>query len=112
MIYIPKRGDFIRLNFDPQSGHEQKGLRPALVLSHYEFNRITGFAFVCPITSKKKDYALHLDIPEHQAVKGTVMIDQLRALDYNARNAAFIAEAHPELVLEALSLLEPILFQR
>ncbi|KPA14413.1 potassium-transporting ATPase subunit C [Candidatus Magnetomorum sp. HK-1] len=52
--YIPKRGDFIYLNFNPQAGHEQMGKRPALVISHTAFNKRMGFAFVCPISNTKR----------------------------------------------------------
>jgi len=49
--YIPKKGDFITVTFDPQSGHEQKGRRPALVVSNDLFNKHTGLVIVCPITN-------------------------------------------------------------
>jgi mRNA interferase MazF len=52
--YIPKRGDFISLKFDPQAGHEQMGTRPALVLSQDKFNQKMGFIFVCPISTTKR----------------------------------------------------------
>lgn len=51
--YIPKRSDFILLNFNPQAGHEQMGNRPALVVSYDQFNRKIGFIFVCPISNTK-----------------------------------------------------------
>jgi mRNA interferase MazF len=48
--YVPKKGDFVAVSFNPQSGHEQKGRRPALVLSNTLFNEQTGLAMVCPLT--------------------------------------------------------------
>ncbi len=49
--YVPDRGDVIQVNFDPQAGHEQKGRRPALVLSPRAYNEKVGLAILCPITS-------------------------------------------------------------
>ena len=108
--YIPKRGDFIRLNFDPQAGHEQMGSRSALVLSHTSFNGKMGFVFVCPISTTKRKNPFYVPIPESEKVTGIIMADQLRSLDYRARKAVFISRC-PELLLqEVLMHIEPILF--
>ena len=56
--YIPNQGDLVALDFDPQSGHEQKGRRPALVVSKDAFNRATGLAICCPITNTDRTVAL------------------------------------------------------
>ena len=61
--YIPERGHFIRLNFDPQAGHEQMGTRPALVVSQTKFNRKMGFVFVCPISSTQRKNPFYVPIP-------------------------------------------------
>ena len=61
---IPKRGDLIVLNFNPQAGHEQAGRRNAIVLSPKEFNELTGFIVVCPITNQKKNYPFEVNLPE------------------------------------------------
>ena len=68
--YVPRRGDAIWLNFDPQSGHEQKGRRPALVLSPESYNRKTGLAILCPITSQIKGYPFEVELPPGLPVKG------------------------------------------
>ena len=67
--YIPERGDLIALTFDPQSGHEQKGRRPALVISHHLFNKHTGLAIVCPITSTERDFPFHVAVTGSPKVK-------------------------------------------
>lgn len=72
--YIPKRGDFISLTFHPQAGHEQKGRRPALVLSHELFNRHTGLAIVCPVTNTNRGVPFHLPIQRSASVTGMVMV--------------------------------------
>jgi len=110
VAYIPKRGDFIRLNFDPQAGHEQTGSRPALVVSHTSFNRKMGFVFVCPVSTTKRKNPFYVMIPKGQKVTGVVMADQLRSLDYRARKAAFISQCQEDLLLEVLMRIEPIMF--
>ena len=62
--YAQKKGDFVILSFDPQSGHEQKCRRPALVVSNTLFNKHTGLAMVCPITNTKRDYPFHVKMPD------------------------------------------------
>ena len=108
--YIPKRGDFIRLNFDPQAGHEQMGSRPAIVLSHTSFNRKMGFVFVCPISTTKRKNPFYVPIPESEKVTGIIMTDQLRSLDHRARKAIFISMCPEVLLQEVLMHIEPILF--
>jgi len=49
--WVPNAGDLVRLTFDPQAGGEQAGRRPALVLSPSLYNRRSGLALVCPVTS-------------------------------------------------------------
>jgi len=109
--YIPRYGDFIWLNFDPQSGHEQMGKRPALVLSQTEFNDYRGFIFVCPISTTKRKNPFYIEIPDGQAVKGVIMSDQLRSLDYRSRDAEFISTCPENLLAEALGRIYPILYK-
>jgi len=71
--YVPRKGDLIAITLDPQSGHEQRGRRPALVLSNDLFNKRTGRCMACPITNSRRDYPFHLPIPEGQKVTGFVM---------------------------------------
>lgn len=109
-MYIPYRGTFVWLKFDPQSGHEQKGNRPALVLSPESFNRKMGFAFVCPISNTQRKNPFYVLIPEGELVTGVIMADQLRSLDFKSRKAEYIADC-PELVLQdVLRRIKPILF--
>ena len=108
--YIPARGDFIWLNFDPQSGHEQIGKRPALVVSHTEFNRRRGFILVCPVSNTKRKNPFYVSIPPGAAVTGVLMADQLRSLDYQSRSAELIATCPKELLMEVLGRIYPIMF--
>ena len=89
-LYVPRRGDVIRLDFDPQKGHEQAGRRPALVLSPTDYNRTVGLAVVCPITNEKKGYPWEADIPDNNFVSGVVLSDQMKSLDWRERRAEFV----------------------
>ncbi|WP_028562101.1 type II toxin-antitoxin system PemK/MazF family toxin [Paenibacillus pinihumi] len=84
-MIIPKRGDLVWLDFDPQAGHEQAGRRPAVVLSEAEFNELTGFAVVCPITSQSKDYPFEVKLPEGLSISGVVLTDQFKSLAVRKR---------------------------
>lgn len=110
VTYIPERGHFIWLNFNPQAGHEQQGKRPALVLSHSAFNAKRGFIFVCPISNTTRQNPFYLEIPQGLVVTGVIMTDQLRSVDYVARNAVFIAECSEALMAKALHRVRQIMF--
>ena len=77
----PKAGDLIWLSFTPQTGREQAGRRPALVLSPEAYKRKTGLALICPATRKVKGYPFAVLPPDQGAVQGVVLADQLRSLD-------------------------------
>ena len=108
--YIPKRGTFVWINCDPQAGHEQKGIRPALVVSHTKFNQKTGFVMLCPVSNTKRKNSFYVPIPSGYSVTGVIMSDQLRSLDYEARDIKFICECPEELLKEVLRRIKPILF--
>ncbi len=94
--YVPKRGDVLWLDFNPQTGHEQAGRRPALILSPLAYNQKTSLALVCPITSQIKAYPFEVLIPEHLPIKGVVLCDQVKNLDWKQGNASFICELPPQ----------------
>ena len=104
-VYIPRRGDAIWLNFNPQSGHEQAGRRPALVLSPEEYNRKTGLAIFCPITSQVKGYPFEVKLPAGLPVTGVVLADQVKSLDWQVREASLIKKLPAQIVNEAANLL-------
>jgi mRNA interferase MazF len=108
--YIPRKGDLVALTFDPQSGHEQRGRRPALVVSNDLFNRHTGLCIVCPITSTRRDYPFHVSIPEGQNVTGFVMVEQVKSIDFRSRKAKRIGRAPEQVLEEALSILDACIY--
>lgn len=99
--YVPGRGDLVWLSFDPQAGHEQAGRRPAVVLSSASYNGKTHLAVCCPITSNAKGYPFEVPLPVGLPVRGVVLSDQLKSLDWHAREAEFIA-ALPEPTLREI----------
>lgn len=108
--YVPRKGDFITLTFDPQAGHEQRGRRPALVVSNDLFNKHTGLCIACPVTSTRRDYPFHVGIPEGGKVSGFVMIEQVKSIDFRARKASRIGRAPAEILEEALALLDACIY--
>jgi mRNA interferase MazF len=108
--YIPKKGDFVALTFDPQSGHEQRGRHPALVVSNDLFNKHTGLCITCPITSAHRGYPFHVAIPEGQKVTGVVMVEQVKSIDFRSRDAKRIASAPEAILEEVLSILDACIY--
>lgn len=108
--YIPKKGDYVTLTFDPQSGHEQKGRRPALVVSNTLFNKHTGLAIVCPITNTKRDFPFHVAVGDDARVTGFVMAEQVKSVDYATRKAKRIGKASEAVLDEVLSILDACLY--
>ena len=105
MPYFPERGDAVWVSFDPQSGHEQAGRRPALVLSPSAYNRRVGLAVFCTITSQIKGYPFEVVIPGGLGVTGAVLSDQVKSLDWQARNAELICSLPEETVSQVLQKL-------
>jgi mRNA interferase MazF len=107
--YVPQKGDFITLSFDPQAGHEQKGRRPALVVSNDLFNKHTGLAIVCPITNTDRKFPFHLAVPSDSSLTGFVMVEQVKSIDYAVRRAKFVERAPTELVADVLDMIDACL---
>lgn len=110
MPYIPRKGDFIVLTFDPQAGHEQKGRRPGLVVSNTLFNKHTGLAMVCPITNTDRNSPFHVAVPTESVLTGYIMVEQIKSVDYNSRQVKFVKKASKIILDEVLSLLDACLY--
>lgn len=108
--YVPRKGDFVAVTFDPQSGHEQRGRRPALVVSNDLFNKATGMCIACPVTNTRRDYPFHVAIPDDQAVSGVVMVEQIKSLDYRSRSVKRIGAAPEAVLQEVLSILDACIY--
>ena len=99
--YVPQRGDAIWIDFTPQTGHEQAGRRPAVVLSPQSYNGKTGLAILCPITSQVKGYPFEVAIPTGLGVAEVILADQVKSMDWRARHATLIS-ALPTNLLDAV----------
>jgi mRNA interferase MazF len=107
-IYIPERGDIVWLDFNPQLGHEQRGRRPALAISFRAYNEKIGLALFCPITSKVKGYPFEVEI-ELKKIKGSVLSDQVKSLDWRERNIEFIEKIGDKKMEEVIEKIEVLI---
>jgi mRNA interferase MazF len=109
--YAPDRGDIVWLQSDPQAGHEQAGRRPALVVSPRAYNRKVGHALCCPVTSQVKGYPFEVLLPGSARVRGAVLSDQLKSLDWRARQAVRCdrvpEDVMAEITARILTLVDP-----
>lgn len=107
--WVPDAGDLVWLTFDPQAGREQAGRRPALVLSPSSYNRRSGLALVCPVTSRIKGYPFEVELPRGLPVIGAVLADHLKSLDWRRRRAEPAGSAPPDILRDVLDRLAPLL---
>ncbi len=82
-----KQGTIIKVNFNPQSGHEQAGYRPAVVISNDIFNEKTNLTIVCPITNTNTNnhFPLHIPLDERTKTTGVILCEHIKAIDLNTR---------------------------
>ena len=97
-----KQGDIIKTNFNPQSGHEQAGYRPAVVISNSVFNSKTNLVIVCPITNTKRPFALHIPLDNRTETAGVILCEHVTSLDIGARGHKFIEKLPKDLLNEAI----------
>lgn len=99
-----KQGDIIKVNFNPQAGHEQSGYRPALVVSNEVINQNTNMVIVCPISNTKKEYRafpLHIPLDDRTRTTGSILCQHIRSLDITARGYTFV-EKIPDDILKTV----------
>jgi mRNA interferase MazF len=107
--YVPERGDVIWLSFSPQAGREQAGRRPGIVLSPARYNGRVGLALTCPVTSHVKGYPFEVPLEGVRGLSGVILVDQLRSLDWRARQAERAGRASQRILAEVLARLQPLL---
>lgn len=107
--YVPDAGDLVWLTFDPHAGHEQRGRRPALILSPRAYNSRARLAIACPITSHVKGYPFEVALPAGSKISGVVLADHIKNLDWHARRVTFAAKAPTELVADVRERLRVLL---
>jgi len=107
--YVPDAGDLVWLTFDPQAGHEQRGRRPALILSPRTYNAKARLAVACPITSQVKGYPFEVPLTTGSAIVGVVLADHVKNLDWQARKAVFEAKAPTDVLTDVRDRLRALL---
>ncbi len=105
MSYVPNRGDVVWLDFDPQAGHEQAGRRPAVVISPSSYNKKVGLALFCPITHQVKGYPFEVKLPDNLPVKGVVLSDQIKSLDWKKRKTEYLSVLPKSTIAEIIEKL-------
>ena len=108
--YVPAKGDFVIVTLDPQAGREQKGHRPALVVSNTLFNSHTGLAMVCPLTNTRRNVPFHVAVPAGSSLTGYIMVEQIKSIDYGRRQVKFVEKAPGFVVDDALAILDACLY--
>lgn len=103
--YIPSQGDIVYLDFNPIVGHEQKGFRPAVVLSTNVFNKYTKVVLVCPISTNDKDFPTHYKLEDSKKIHGSILCEHIRSIDYECRNLSFIEKLSDNDFISIITLL-------
>lgn len=99
-----KQGDIIKLDFNPQAGHEQSGYRPAVVLSNNFFNQKTNLTIVCPITNTNNKFPLHISLDERTQTTGVILCEHIKALDLTSRHYKIIEKLPKDLLELAVNI--------
>ena len=107
--YIPEKGDIVYIDFDPTKGHEQKGYRPAIVVSNTIFNKYTKMVMLCPITSNIKDFPTHYLLKKTKKVNGSILCEHIRSIDYEVRNIKYVEKVNDEELKNILSIIDTCL---
>ena len=107
--FVPDRGDVVWISLNPQAGHEQAGRRPALVLSPAAYNANVGLALICPITGQVKRYPFEVVVPTSSAVRGAVLADQVKSVDWKIRRADLIGRLPDVVVGKVLAKVKTLL---
>ncbi|MEO8347521.1 MAG: endoribonuclease MazF [Acidobacteriota bacterium] len=107
--YVPDRGDVVWIALNPQTGHEQAGRRPAVVVSPRSYNGKVGLGLFCPITSRPKGYPFEVPLPAGLPIAGVVLADQVKSLDWRVRHAERAAHLPDEAIREVIGKLSALL---
>lgn len=108
-LYTPSRGDIVYLDFDPTKGHEQRGRRPAFVISPLGYNERSSLALFMPITKQQKRYPFEVLLPSGLKIQGVILTDQIKCLDWKARSVEFVEVVPDNVIEEVQAKVEPLL---
>jgi mRNA interferase MazF len=107
--YVPSRGDIVYLDFNPTKGHEQRGHRPAFVLSPRSYNAKSSLALFMPITKQQKGYPFEVLLPPELQIQGVILADQIKCLDWKVLGVQFVESVPVSVVEEVQAKIEPLL---
>lgn len=105
-----KQGSIIKINLDPKQGHEQKGYRPYICLSHSVVTKYSNIAIFAPISNTKRDYPFYVSLKDTKTT-GKVLLDQLVTIDFNARDYRYIEDISDGLLTDLLARVK-VLFEK
>jgi mRNA interferase MazF len=108
--YIPDRGDIVFLDFNPIKGREQRGYRPALIISPAGYGDLSSLALFLPITSQQKGYPFEVLLPEGLQTRGVILADQIKSLDWRARQIKYIETVAPAVIAEVQAKIMPLIY--
>jgi mRNA interferase MazF len=108
--YIPDRGDIVFLDFNPIKGHEQRGYRPALIISPASYSDRSSLALFLPITSQQKGYPFEVLLPEGLQTRGVILADQIKSLDWRARQIKYVETVSPAVISEVQAKIMPLIY--
>ncbi len=100
-----EQGQIIKINFNPQSGHEQAGYRPAVVISNNIFNRKTRLSIVCPITNTDNKFPLHVPLDNRTKTTGVILCEHIKALDLNSRTYQIIENLPNDILQNVIDII-------
>ena len=100
-----KQGTIIKINFNPQSGHEQAGYRPAVVISNNVFNQKTKLSIVCPITNTNNHFPLHIPLDNRTKTTGVILCEHIKALDLNSRTYQVIEDLPKDILQNVIDII-------
>ncbi|AKG20219.1 endoribonuclease MazF [Calothrix sp. 336/3] len=107
--YIPDRGHIVYLDFDATKGHEQRGTRPAFVISPRSYNAKSSLALFMPITKQQKGYPFEVPLPLELQIQGVILADQIKCLDWKVRDIQFVETVPESLIEEVQAKIEPLI---
>lgn len=108
-MYLPKQGDICYVNFAPTVGHEQSGIRPAVVISKYNYNKYTGLVVICPISTNTKKLFTHYKLLNTKKINGSVLCEHVRSVDFKARNLSFVEKISRDELEEIIDIVNGII---
>ena len=108
-MYIPKQGDICYMDFAPTKGHEQTGVRPSLVISKDNYNKYTNMVVICPITTNIKKFPTHYELSNTKKVKGAVLCEHIRSIDFSARKLSFVEKLKKDELEEIIDIINGII---